>query len=120
MVNQKEPLILTSVEVGVKCKVGDFIRKVKKMLDIAHQEMKKTVNHDESSFIDPPEVFFVINDIFGLFDGKKPIKYMEIDNFKNYSAPYSKSQILMTYIESPGPFNLRIPYQDILFKDNLI
>jgi hypothetical protein len=31
--DQKEPLILASVEVGEKCKVGDFICKVKKMED---------------------------------------------------------------------------------------
>ena len=53
-------------------------------------------------------------------DDKKLIKYMEINNFETYSAPHSKSQILMTYVESPGPSNLRIPYQDILFRDNLL
>jgi hypothetical protein len=62
-------------------------------------------------FFDTLEVFFIINDIFGLFDGKKPIKYIEIDSFDNYSAPYSKSQIIMTCVESPGPSNLHIPKQ---------
>ena len=120
LVNKTPPLILVSVEVGEKCKVGDFIRRVKNMLDIVQQQMQKTVDHDESSFINPPEVFFVINDIFGLFDGKKPIKYMAIDNFEKHPDPYSKSRILMTYIESPGPSNFHIPYQDIVFRDNLI
>ena len=81
MRDSNNPLILTSVEVGEKCKAGDFIRIVKKMEDVVSQRVGKSFSQDELLLYDT-EVFFIINDIFGLFDGKKPIKYMEIDGFE--------------------------------------
>ena len=57
----------------------------------------------------------VINDIFGLFDGKKPTKYMEIRKL-GYTTPCPKSHILMTYIESSEPSDLPISKLDIILK----
>lgn len=102
MSDLNNPLILISVEVGEKCKVGDFIRMVKRMEETVCEHAKSCDNQEaEVLFFDNTQVFFVINDIFGLFEGKKPIKYMDIQGL-DYSEPFSKTKLTMTYIESNG------------------